>query len=77
MDPYEMKREFGDRLAFWGGVSTQQLLPYGTPDEVRAEVRRLLDEVGEGGGYICAPAHAIPGDAKPENVMAMIEVLNG
>ena len=77
MDPYEMKREFGDRLAFWGGVSTQQLLPYGTPDEVRSEVRRLLDEVGQGGGYICAPAHSIPGDAKPENVMAMIEVLNG
>jgi len=76
MDPYEMKREFGDRLAFWGGVSTQQLLPYGTPDEVRSEVRRLMDEVGEGGGYICAPAHSIPGDAKPENVMAMIEVLN-
>ncbi|MFP4250786.1 MAG: uroporphyrinogen decarboxylase family protein [Armatimonadota bacterium] len=77
MDPYEMKREFGDELAFWGGVSTQQLLPYGTPDEVRSEVRRLLDEVGEGGGYICAPAHSIPGDAKPENVMALIEVVNG
>ncbi len=77
MDPYEMKREFGDRLAFWGGVSTQQLLPCGTPDEVRGEVRRLIDEVGEGGGYICAPAHSIPGDAKPENVMAMLEVLNG
>ncbi len=77
MEPYEMKRQFGDDLAFWGGVSTQQLLPYGTPDEVRSEVRRLLEEVGEGGGYICAPAHAIPGDAKPENVMAMIEVVNG
>jgi uroporphyrinogen decarboxylase len=76
MDPFEMKREFGDRLTFWGGVSTQQLLPYGTPDEVRSEVRRLIDEVGEGGGYICAPAHSIPGDAKPENVMAMIEVVN-
>ncbi|MGI5819095.1 MAG: uroporphyrinogen decarboxylase family protein [Armatimonadota bacterium] len=76
MDPYEMKREFGDRLAFWGGVSTQRLLPYGTPGEVRAEVRRLIDEVGESGGYICAPAHAIPGDARPENVMAMLEVLN-
>ena len=76
MHPYEMKRQFGERLAFWGGVSTQRLLPYGTPDEVRAEVRRLIAEVGEGGGYICAPAHSIPGDAKPENIMAMIEVLN-
>lgn len=76
MDPYEMKRLYGDRLAFWGGVSTQRLLPYGTPDEVRAEVGRLLREVGEGGGYICAPAHSIPGDARPENIMALIETLN-
>ncbi|MGD9494788.1 MAG: uroporphyrinogen decarboxylase family protein [Armatimonadota bacterium] len=76
MDVFEMKRLHGDRLAFWGGVSTQKLLPHGTPEEVRAQVRRLLREVGEGGGYICAPAHSIPGDAKPENIMAMIEVLN-
>lgn len=76
MDPYEMKRLYGDRLSFWGGVSTQKLLPYGTPDEVRVEVRRLMSEVGAGGGYICAPAHSIPGDAKPENIMAMIETVN-
>lgn len=76
MDPYEMKRLYGDRLSFWGGVSTQKLLPYGTVDEVRTEVRRLIAEVGRDGGYICAPAHAIPGDAKPENIMAMIETLN-
>jgi len=76
MDVYEMKRTYRGRLAFWGGISTQRLLPYGTPDEVRLEVRRLLREVGEGGGYICAPAHSIPGDAKPENIMAMIETVN-
>jgi len=76
MDPYEMKRQYGDRLSFWGGVSTQQLLPYGTPEEVRAEVRRLKKEVGHEGGFILAPAHAIPGDAKPENIMALIEVAN-
>jgi uroporphyrinogen decarboxylase len=71
-----MKREFGDRLSFWGGVSTQRLLPYGTPDEVRAEARKLMAEVGRSGGYILAPAHAIPGDAKPENIMALIETVN-
>lgn len=76
MDPYQMKARFGDRLSFWGGISTQRLLPYGTPEEVRAEVRRLLAEVGRGGGYIAAPAHAIPGDARPENIIAMIETLN-
>ncbi|NPV47060.1 MAG: uroporphyrinogen decarboxylase [Armatimonadetes bacterium] len=76
MDPYEMKKLHGDRLSFWGGVSTQKLLPYGTPDEVRAEVRRLIAEVGKSGGYILAPAHAIPGDARPENIMALIEAAN-
>ncbi len=75
MDPFEMKRKFGDRLCFHGGISTQRLLPYGTPDQVRTEVRRLLDEVGRNGGYFAAPAHAIPGDAKPENIHAMLEVL--
>jgi uroporphyrinogen decarboxylase len=76
MDVYEMKRRYGDRLSFWGGVSTQRLLPYGTPAEVRAEVRRLIREVGRQGGYILAPAHAIPGDARPENVLALIEAAN-
>jgi uroporphyrinogen decarboxylase len=76
MDVYEMKRRHGARLSFWGGVSTQRLLPYGTPDEVRAEVKRLIAEVGRGGGYILAPAHSIPGDARPENIMALIEAAN-
>ncbi len=76
MDVYEMKRQHGSRLSFYGGVSTQQLLPYGTPDQVRAECRRLMAEVGRGGGYILAPAHGIPGDARPENVLAMIETVN-
>ena len=76
MDPFEMKAQFGDRLSFWGGISTQKLLPYGTVDEVRTQVRRLINEVGKDGGYIAAPAHAIPGDGKPENILAMIETLN-
>jgi uroporphyrinogen decarboxylase len=76
MDVYEMKRVYGDRLSFWGGISTQRLLPYGTPDEVRAEVRRMIAEVGKDGGYILAPAHGIPGDAKPENIIALIEAAN-
>jgi uroporphyrinogen decarboxylase len=66
----------GDRLSFWGGVSTQKLLPYGTTAEVRAEVRRLIAEVGREGGYVLAPAHGIPGDARPENIMALIEEAN-
>jgi uroporphyrinogen decarboxylase len=75
MDVYEMKRRYGRDLTFYGGISTQRTLPYGSVQDVRDEVRRLLSEVGEGGGYIAAPAHSIPGDAKPENVAAMIEEL--
>ena len=77
IDVYAAKRTVGDRLSFFGGISTQRTLPYGTPEDTRAEVRRLIAEVGKNGGYIAAPAHAIPGDAKPENIAAMIEVLQG
>ena len=76
MDVFEMKKMYGSVLTFYGGISTQKTLPYGTIKEVKEEVRRLLDEVGRDGGYIAAPAHSIPGDAKPENIAAMIEVLN-
>ena len=72
---YEVKQKFGDRLAFFGGISTQSLLPYGTVNEVKDQVKRLLELIGKNGGYIAAPAHSIPGDAKPENVAAMIEIL--
>lgn len=76
MDVFEMKRKYGDRLTFYGGISTQQTLPFGTVQQVRDEVRRLLDKIGKDGGYIAAPAHAIPGDAKPENIAAMLDTLN-
>lgn len=73
MDPAGMKRAFGDRIAFFGGVSIQRTLPRGTPDDVREEVRRLRREVGRGGGYILAPSHDMPGDIPPENIAALVE----
>ena len=75
IDVFEAKKRYGGRLCFYGGISTQRLLPYATVDEVNESVKRLIDEVGKHGGYFAAPAHAIPPDAKPENVAAMIEVL--
>lgn len=75
MDIYRVKREFGSKLSFWGGISTQRMLPFASTQEVRDEIKRLLDYMGEGGGYIAAPAHDIPPDARPENVAAMIEIL--
>jgi len=77
MDVLEMKRRYGRHLTFFGGISTQRTLPYGTPAQVRDEVRRLLDTIGRDGGYIAAPAHDIPRDARPENISAMLEVLQG
>lgn len=75
IDVFEAKEKYGEQLSFWGGISTQKTLPYGTVDQVKDEVKRLIDIVGKDGGYIAAPAHDIPADAKPENIAAMIEVL--
>jgi uroporphyrinogen decarboxylase len=77
MDVFEMKRLHGDRLSFHGGISTQRTLPYGTVEQVKAEVRALIERVGRNGGYIASPAHDVPKDAKAENIAAMIEVLKG
>ncbi len=75
IDVFAAKRDYGGRLSFFGGISTQRCLPYATPAQVREEVKRLLGEVGKNGGLIAAPAHDIPADAKAENIAAMIEVL--
>jgi len=75
MDVYGMKREYGRRLSFYGGIRTQRVRPYGTGKQVRSEVTELLRRIGEVGGYIAAPAHSIPGDARPENVAPMIDFL--
>jgi len=73
MDPARLKDEFGDRLAFWGAIDTQRILPYGSPEEVRAEVRRIIDIMGKGGGYILASVHNIQAEVTPENIAAMFE----
>jgi uroporphyrinogen decarboxylase len=75
MDPYEMKRQYGSALAFYGGVSVQRLLPHGTPQQIRDEVHRLMDEVGRGGGFIIGPSHDMPGDIPIENMVAFIETV--
>ena len=75
MDVFEIKRRHGHDMTFYGGISIQQTLPFGTVQQVREEVRRLIEIVGANGGYIASPSHDIPADAKPENIAAMIEVL--
>ncbi len=73
MEPERLKREFGDRLCFCGGIDTQRVLPRGTPEEVREEVRRRIRELAPGGGYLLAAVHAIQPDVPPENICAMFE----
>jgi len=74
MDVAALIPRYRGRLAFHGGLSTQKTLPYGTPAQVRAESRRLL-ELGREGGYIFSPAHAVEGDVPLENMLAFIESL--
>ena len=75
MDPYEVKRLYGDRLSFHGGVSVQQFLPFATAEEVRREVRRMLVQLGAGGGFIIAPTHSILEDVPVENLAALLETV--
>ncbi len=73
MEPERLKGEFGDRLAFWGGINSQQTLPYGTPEEVCAETGRVIDILGRGGGYVLNAVHAIQAEVPPANVVAMFD----
>ncbi|MGQ9808384.1 MAG: uroporphyrinogen decarboxylase family protein [Armatimonadota bacterium] len=73
MEREGLKRDFGDRLIFHGGVDNQQTLPFGTVEDVRQEVLDNLRILGEGGGYILAPCHNIQAVGPAENVVAMYE----
>jgi len=73
IDPFAMKKRYGKRLALFGGLCVQHLLPHGSRSEVRAAVDRLKKECGSGGGYILAPAHHIQADTSLENVAAFYE----
>ncbi|MHB1454206.1 MAG: uroporphyrinogen decarboxylase family protein [Saccharofermentanales bacterium] len=73
MDPASIKKEFGDKLTFDGGIDTQHVLPEGTPDEVQSEVRRIVRILGENGGYILAPSQGLESDVPIDNVVAMYD----
>jgi uroporphyrinogen decarboxylase len=76
MEPAALKRDFGRDVSFWGGgVDTQGVLPRGTPAEVRDDVRRNVDALAPGGGFVFCTVHNIQADVPPENVVAMVEAL--
>ncbi|MCL6431596.1 MAG: uroporphyrinogen decarboxylase family protein [Anaerolineae bacterium] len=76
MDPRELKARFGDRLTFWGGgVDTQRTLPFGTPEEVRAEVRERIRTFGPGGGFVFNTVHNVQARVPVENLVSLYEAV--
>ena len=73
MNPYALKRAWGDKITFWGGLGSQYTIPFATPAEIRQEIRRLRSEMGKGGGYILAPAKPLRVETPTENAVAVVE----
>jgi uroporphyrinogen-III decarboxylase len=77
MEPERLKKEFGKDIVFWGGgVNTQKTLPFGTPKQVREEVKRNIEIFGANGGFVFSTVHNLQSNNPIENVIAMIEVIN-
>ncbi len=70
-----LKKQFGDNMIFCGGIDTHRVLPSGTVDEVRQEVKRVIQLLGKGGGYMVSSVHTIMNDVPPENVLAMVDAV--
>jgi uroporphyrinogen decarboxylase len=75
MEPEGLKRDFGDRLVFHGGLDIQHTLPFGTQQDVAAEVKRYMSILAPGGGYIVAPAHNVQSDVPPANLVAIRDAI--
>jgi uroporphyrinogen decarboxylase len=73
-DVEQVFNAFHGKLSFWGGISTQRALPYASTEEMAAHVQKLL-KMGSNGGYVIAPAHAVPGDAREENMHVMLRAI--
>ena len=73
MDPVELKKKYGGRMAFWGGMDTQQTLPRGSVADVKRMTEQRIEEMGEGGGYVLSAVHNIQPDVPLENILAMFE----
>ncbi|MGA9060551.1 MAG: uroporphyrinogen decarboxylase family protein [Terracidiphilus sp.] len=77
MDPEQLKANFGDDLIFWGGgVDTQRVLPFGTPDEVREQVLRRCEIFSRGGGFVFNTIHNVQAETPVENIVAMLDAVH-
>jgi uroporphyrinogen-III decarboxylase len=78
MEAETLKERWGDKLVFWGGaVDTQATMPFGTPDEVRAQAQERLQALGAGGGFVFCSIHNIQAKTPVENVLALFEAAKG
>ena len=75
MDLAFLKRQYGKDLVFWGGIDTQTVLPFGTPEQVKAMARQAIQTLGRGGGLIIAPSQEVMDDVPIENVKALVETI--
>jgi len=73
MDTAWLKREYGNEIGFWGGIDTMQVLPFGTPDDVRDEVKRRIHDLAPGGGFVMAAVHNIQPNVPARNIVAMFD----
>jgi len=76
MDPVAIKKQYGDRLSFWGTIGTQTTMPFGSPAEVREVCGRMIREVGRGGGLGLAPTHVLEPEVPWANIQAFVDVVN-
>jgi len=74
-DPASLKSKYGDQLSFWGGIDTQLVLPTGSPEDVKKEVKLRISQFGDGGGYIASAVHNLQPDVPPKNILAMCEAV--
>jgi uroporphyrinogen decarboxylase len=77
MNPYDLKRLYGKQITFWGGLGSQSTIPFGKPEEIRAEIARLCRAMGRGGGYILGPAKSLQPETPTANAAAVVEAFLG
>ncbi len=70
-----LRDRYGSKMVFCGAIDTQRILPRGTPEDIRTEVRRVIDILGPGGGYMVSSVHTVMNDVPAENVLAMVDAV--
>jgi uroporphyrinogen decarboxylase len=75
-DTKRMKAEFGDKLTFWGAIDTHHVLPHGSPEDVRKEVKQRILDLGPGGGYVVCSVHNLQPEVPGANTAAMFDAVD-